>query len=422
MSAQLTATTPEVPAQDQNRWREAFRRIVSGSWAVSLGAFVLAVVVGSIMIAATDDGVRTALGYFGTRPADTFSALGKSVGGAYSSLFRGAVWDFHAASFGTAIRPLTNSLTQATPLITAGLGVAIGFRSGLFNIGGRGQMLAAAIAGGWVGFGLDLPPVLHMVVAIVAGIVAGAIWAGIAGLLKATTGAHEVIVTIMMNYVAFYILGYLLATPGLLQAPGSSNPKTPPMKANAIMPHLFGSGSNLHWGFVFALLAVAFTWWLLDRSKMGFQFRAVGENPTAARVAGIDVKRTTVFSMLVGGALVGLAGVTQVLGTTTTGFGDGIDAGVGFDAITVALLGRSSPLGVLAAAILFGAFKSGGATMQAAQGVPIEIVQVVQSLIVLFIAAPPLVRAVFRLPQPGATPRRPGRAKRAKAQPAEVAA
>ncbi len=422
MSAQLTATTPEVPAEDEDRWRAAFRRIVSGSWALSLGAIVLAVIVGSIMIAATDDGVRTALVYFGARPTDTFSAIGKAVGGAYSSLFRGAVWDFHATSFATAIRPLTNSLTQATPLITAGLGVAIGFRSGLFNIGGRGQMLAAAIAGGWVGFAVDLPPVVHMVVAIVAGIVAGAIWAGIAGLLKATTGAHEVIVTIMMNYIAFYILGYLLATPGLLQAPGSANPKTPPMKPNAIMPHLFGPQFTLHWGFVFALLAVAFAWWLLERSKLGFQFRAVGENPTAARVAGIDVKRTTVFSMLVGGALVGLAGVTQVLGTTTTGFGDGIDAGVGFDAITVALLGRSSPLGVLAAAILFGAFKSGGATMQAAQGVPIEIVQVVQSLIVLFIAAPPLVRAVFRLPQPGAKPRRPGRAKQTKAQPAEVAA
>ena len=143
------------------------------------------------------------------------------------------------------------------------------------------------------------------------------------------------------------------------------------MKPNAIMPHLLGGKFNLHWGFVFALIAVAFTWWLLERSKLGFQFRAVGENPAAARVAGIDVKRTTVYVMLVAGALVGLAGVTQVLGTTTTGFGDGIDAGVGFDAITVALLGRSTPLGVLGAAILFGAFRSGGATMQAAVGVPI---------------------------------------------------
>ena len=379
---------------------------MSGSWAVSLGAVILAILVGSIMIASTDEGVRTAIGYFGSRPSDTFSAIGTAVGGAYAALFRGAVWDFHATGFANAIRPLTNSLAQATPLITAGLGVAIGFRSGQFNIGGRGQMLMAAIAGGWIGFAFDLPPVIHMLVAIVAGIIGGAIWAGIAGVLKATTGAHEVIVTIMLNYIAFYILGYLLATPGLLQAPGSSNPKTAPMKPNAIMPHLFGPTFTLHWGFIFALLAVALAWWLLERSKLGFEFRAVGENPAAARVAGIDVKRTTVSAMLVGGAFVGLAGVTQVLGTTTNGFGDSIDAGVGFDAITVALLGRSTPLGVLGAAILFGAFRAGGATMQAAVGVPIEIVQVVQALIVLFIAAPPLVRAVFRLPQPGSRPRR----------------
>jgi simple sugar transport system permease protein len=157
----------------------------------------------------------------------------------------------------------------------------------------------------------------------------------------------------------------------------------------------------LHWGFVLSLAAVVFVWWLLNRSSVGFAFRAVGENPRAARVAGIDVPRTTVSVMLVSGALVGLAGVQQVLGTVTTGFGADIDAGIGFDAITVALLGRSNPWGVLAAGILFGAFKAGGSAMQAAEGIPIEIVLVVQSLIVLFIAAPPLVRAIFRLPQPG---------------------
>ena len=170
---------------------------------------------------------------------------------------------------------------------------------------------------------------------------------------------------------------------------------------------------------MFALLAVAFVWWLLNRSAMGFAFRAVGENPAAARVAGIDVPKNTVYVMLIAGALVGLAGVTQVLGTVTTGFSSDIDAGIGFDAITVALLGGSQPVGVLFAAILFGAFKAGGSLMQAAEGVPIEIVLVVQSLIVLFIAAPPLVRAVFRLPQPGAKPKK--RSKRS-ARRKEVAA
>lgn len=394
------AEAPPTKERDDDRWREALRRATSGGWAVSFGAVLLAVLAGSVMIAVTDEAVQEASGYFFSRPSDTFGAIGSAVGSAYAALFRGAVWDFRADDFATGIRPLLNSLNFATPLIGAGLGVALAFRAGMFNIGGRGQMLVAAAAAGWVGFGLDLPFVIHLLVAMVAGIAAGALWAGLAGLLKAMTGAHEVITTIMLNYVAFYLLSYFLATPGLLQAPGSSNPKTPPMKDSAIMPDLLGPRYNLHWGFIFALVAVAFVWWLLNRSRLGFTYRAVGENPAAARVAGIDVRRTTVSVMLVAGGLIGLAGTTQVLGSVTTGFSSDIDAGIGFDAITVALLGRSNPIGVLFAAILFGAFKAGGSVMQASENVPIEIVLVVQSLIVLFIAAPPLVRAVFRLPQP----------------------
>ena len=414
------ATAPDVVATDvggddggpegDTRWRDAFIRIVSGGWAVSLGAVVLAVLAGSVMIAFTDEGVQEASSYFFARPADTFAAIGQAVGGAYAALFRGAVYNYTADSFTQAIRPLTQSLTYATPLIAAGLGLAIGFRSGLFNIGGQGQMLMAAAGAGWVGFALDLPAGLHLVVAIVVGVLAGALWGGIAGLLKATTGAHEVIVTIMLNYVAFYLLSYLLATPGLLQAPGSANPKTPPMAETAVLPRILGPEFRLHLGFLLALVAVVVVWWVLERSRLGFSLRAVGENPSAARVAGIHVPRATVLAMLVSGALVGLAGSTQVLGLITTGFSYDIDAGIGFDAITVALLGSSSPVGVLFAGLLFGAFKAGGSVMQASEGIPIEIVLVVQSLIVLFIAAPPLVRAVFRLPQPGR--RRPSRAAR----------
>jgi simple sugar transport system permease protein len=400
---------PRRAAAEENQWREVFQRIVTGGWAISLGAVVLAILAGSVLIAFTDEAVQRAAGYFFSRPGDTFSAIGSAVGSAYAALFRGAVWDFTADDFGGAIRPLTATLTRATPLIAAGLGVALTFRTGLFNIGGRGQMLVAAAAAGWVGFTWSMPWPLHMLVALAAGMLAGALWAGIAGALKAFTGAHEVISTIMLNYVAFYLLSYLLATPGLLQAPGSSNPKTRPTLASAQMPKLF-EGYNVHLGLVLVLLAVAFTWWLLERSKMGFEYRAVGINPHAARVAGIDVRRVTVSVMLVAGALLGLAGATQVQGTVVTGFSSDIDAGIGFDAITVALLGRSRPLGVLGAALLFGAFKAGGSVMQASEGVPIEIVVVVQSLIVLFIAAPPIVRAVFRIPEPGR--RRAARAER----------
>jgi ABC-type uncharacterized transport system permease subunit len=156
------------------------------------------------------------------------------------------------------------------------------------------------------------------------------------------------------------------------------------------------------------IAATVYVWYLLNRSNLGFQFRAVGENPNAARVAGISVNKMYVYAMLFSGGLVGLAGVAQVLGTVTTGFSSGIDAGIGFDAITVALLGRSKPWGIFFAGILFGAFKAGGFAMQASEGIPIDIVVVIQSLIVLFIAAPPLVRAVFRLPKPsGMSLRRP---------------
>ncbi|MCA5892366.1 ABC transporter permease [Isoptericola sp. NEAU-Y5] len=407
---------PDVP-DTGDRWRDAFRRATSGSWVVALGAIVLAIVAGSVLIIVTNEAVLAAAPYFFSRPGDTFAAIGEAVGGAYSALFQGAVYNFGADSFAQGIRPLTQTLTNATPLIAAGLGVALAFRAGLFNIGGQGQMLVAAIAAGWIGFGVTgVPWPWHMLLCLVAGVAAGALWAGIAGLLKARTGAHEVIVTIMLNYIAFYLLSYFLATPGLMQAPGSANPKTPPMQDGAVLPPLLGEQYNLHWGFVLSLVAVAYVWWLLNRSSTGFAFRAVGENPKAARVAGIDVSRTTVLVMLVAGGLVGLAGTQQVLGTVTTGFSADIDAGIGFDAITVALLGGSSPIGVLGAGILFGGFKAGGSAMQAAEGVPIEIVLVVQSLIVLFIAAPPLVRAIFRLPQPDRRPRAPRR--RAAATPA----
>ncbi len=390
------------PAVDtESRLAKALQQTMSSPWTVSVGAVLLAVVAGSIMIAFTDEEVKAASSYLFARPGDTFVALGQAIGGAYAALFRGSVVNLQAPDFVTAIRPLTETLTYATPLIAAGLGVALAFRAGLFNIGGQGQMLMAAAAAGWVGFGVSgVPFPLHLLLAVVAGIAAGAVWAGIAGLLKARTGAHEVIVTIMLNYVAFYLISYLLATPGLLQAPGSSNPKTPPTAESAQLPPLLGVQFNLTWGFVLALLAVVGVWWLLNRSSVGFSFRAVGENPRAARVAGIDTGRATVSSMLVAGGLVGLAGASQVLGGVTTGFSSDIDAGIGFDAITVALLGGSNPWGVLAAGILFGAFKAGGSTMQAAEGIPSDIVLVVQSLIVLFIAAPPLVRAIFRLPDP----------------------
>lgn len=385
-------------APDSARWRQTMREIASGGVMNGFLAVLLAILVGSVLIAATDEHVRETAGYIGARPADFFQATWDAVWGAYTALFRGSIYNTRAFTFEQGIRPLTETAKFAAPLILAGLGVGVAFRAGMFNIGGRGQMLMAGAAAGWVGYQFDLPAVLHLSLALIAAMIAGALWSGLAGILKARTGAHEVIVTIMLNYVAFYLVFFALSEQSLLQAPDSFNPKSLPVKDSAQLPHLLGDQYNLHAGVFLALFAVLFAWWLLERSSLGFRIRAVGLNPEAARASGINVGRTYVLVMLIAGALVGLAGANQVLGTVTSGITVDLDAGIGFDAITVALLGRSRPLGILAAGILFGAFKAGGFAMQASQNIPVDIVLVVQSLIVLFLAAPPLIRTIFRLP------------------------
>lgn len=403
-SPEPAAETPEAPEtpkapRERGRFDGVLREIATGNALVAVLSVFLAMVIGSLMILLTDQDVRDTLNYIGSRPSDFFNAVGTSITDAYTALFRGAIYNTNVEGFELRIRPLTETLKFAAPLILAGLGVGLAFRAGMFNIGGRGQMLLAGTAAGWVGVGMDLPMAVHLPLAVVAGALAGALWAGIAGFLKAQSGAHEVIVTIMLNYVGYYLVFYVLSKQGLLQAPGSLNPKSKPMPESVILPKLLGDRFSLHLGFIIALVAVGFTWWLLNKSALGFRFRAVGENPDAARASGINVGRTYITVMLIAGGLVGLAGVNQILGTATSGVTVDMDAGIGFDAITVALLGRSRPLGILAAGLLFGALKAGGFSMAAAEGIPVEIVLVIQSLIVLFIAAPPLVRAIFRLPK-----------------------
>ena len=398
-SAGQTLTEPAREDRGQDgRSRSVLREIVSGDAMAGVLAVFLAVFVGSVMIAATDEGVRETATYITARPSDFFTALWEAISGAYTAMFRGSVFNYLLTEPAQQWRPLTETLKFAGPLILGGLGVGLAFRAALFNIGGRGQMLVAGGAAGYVGFQFDLPTVVHLPLALIVGMVAGALWGGIAGLLKARTGAHEVIVTIMLNYVAYYLLFYALTKEWLLKTPGSVNPKSPPMKETAILPKVLGDQFNLHLGFIIALVAVGVAWWLLNRSTLGYRIRAVGENPHAARASGINVGMTYTIVMMIAGSLLGLAGANQVLGTVTSGVSLDLDASIGFDAITVALLGRSKPLGILAAGILFGALKAGGFTMQASENISVDLVLVVQSLIVLFLAAPPLVRAIFRLP------------------------
>lgn len=372
--------------------------ILSGSWLVSVLAIVVALLLGGVLIAVSNAEVVAAAANIFAAPGAFFSTLFSTVGDAYSALFRGAIFDWDARTTERAIRPLTESLVSATPLILTGLGIALAFRSGLFNIGGQGQVILGAIIAGYLGYALHLPPVVHMLIAAIGGIIGGAIWAGIAGVLKARTGANEVIVTIMLNSIAGYLLGYLLKQSWFTHTT-SANPQSRTLDDSSQMFLLLPPPFRLHFGFIIAILATIFVWWLLERSTIGFEFKAVGANPHAARTAGISVSKVTILVMVVAGALAGLGGAAQVLGTEFKLTG-GISGSIGFDAITVALLGRSKPLGTFLAGLLFGAFKAGGYLMQSQTGTPIDIVLVVQSVIVLLIAAPPLVRSIFRLPTP----------------------
>ena len=332
-------------------------------WLVSLLAVVIAFAIGAVFIVLAD----------------------ASVVDAYYAMFRGSIVDLNAPNAVRMFKPLTDSLFYSIPLIISGLGLALGFRAGLFNIGGKGQIIVGALAAVWVGFSLNLPPVVHTLVALLVAIVAGGLYGGIAGVLKAKTGANEVIVTIMLNSIATLGLGYIL-TQKAWQVPGTNQPVTPKVAESAALARLLPAPFKLHVGFLVALVALVAFWWLIERSTLGFQIRAVGANAAAARTAGISVERITAVTMVLSGAFLGLAGANEALGTIGYVSRD-VAGSIGFDAITVALLGRNKTWGTFGAGLLFGAFKAGGYAMQA-KGVPIDMILILQSVIVLLIAVP----------------------------------
>ncbi len=365
-------------------------------------AFVVAIVVGGLLIAFTDPKVLPLWGHFFSTPGAAIAAAWDSASAAYSAMFRGSIIDFgtvsaalHGKSVTAVFAPLSETLVTATPLILTGLAVMIPFRAGLFNIGGTSQFIGGAIVAGWIGFAIQLPPVIHVVLAVAGGFAGGALWGWLVGWLRARRGANEVIVTIMLNYVAEFFLLYLLGTHAF-RRPHRIDPISRIVHGSARLPHLAGGTLRMNAGFLLALATAAVTAWLIKRSTVGFEIRTIGANPDAARAAGMDVERNYILVMLLAGGLAGLAGASVVLGTDFT-LTPGIYGTYGFDAITVALLGRGNPYGVVLASLLFGALHAGGVQMQAATQTPVDIVTVIQSLIVLFIAAPPLVRAIFRL-------------------------
>lgn len=364
-------------------------------------SIVLGFLVGAFFMMVSGEDVQEALDSGGLQAA--FGAGVTTVIDGYSALFRGSIFNTNAEDLVTAFRPMTETLRLAAPLIAAGLGISLGFRVGLFNIGGNGQMVFGILWATWISTRMELPIVIHMLVALVVAILGAALWGALVGFLKAQTGAHEVILTIMLNYVAIYLFTWFIRDPNLLQqVEAGGTPKSDAPAVTAQLPLLFPGAYALHAGFILAILATITYWWLMERSTIGYRFRMVGHNPHAARTAGISVERTYVYAMAVSAAFLGVAGANQALGTQVP-YTETVHAGIGFDGITVALLGGGNALGIFFAGLLFGAFKAGGPQMQVI-GVSPEVLGIVQGAIVLFIAAPPLVRAIFRLPVMTSTP------------------
>ncbi len=369
---------------------------------VPMLAVLTALAVGALLIVFTDPTSRHEWAGFFRHPGEALSASWTAVREAYYALFSGAfgspsqiaraVGSGELAQIQSALSPISETVVTATPLIFVGLSVALGFRAGLFNIGAEGQMNVGALVASAAGFSMTwLPDPIHLVVLILAGFVGGALWGAIPGFLKAKTGAHEVITTIMLNYIAVALVLYLLSTPFYRQ---QAEPVAKPVVAQ--FPHLFGSSLRIHAGIFVALAAAAGVSWLLNRTTIGFEFRAVGANPDAARAAGMNPTRTTVVVMTLAGGLSGLAGANQ-LASVTPSLLPGFASGLGFDGIAIALLGRGTPGGVVAAAFLFGALRAGGRSMQAITQTPIDIIVVIQALVIAFVAAPALVRALYRI-------------------------
>jgi ABC-type uncharacterized transport system permease subunit len=352
-------------------------------------------------------GVATVQNFF-DNPSVGLSAAWRTVRVAYVSLFEGSIGSPRAIVDGvqtwlsednprplySALRPLSESLVNSVPYILAGLAVALGFRAGLFNIGAEGQLVIGALATAFVGYAVTgLPALIHVLLALGAGILAAGIWGGIPGFLKARVGAHEVINTIMFNYIAFRFSEYLLNGP-MEFVKGTA--RTKEIAPTAYLPRFLPHPIRFNWGFFVAIAAAVFVWWLLWKTVWGFEMRTVGANPDAARYSGMSVARNYVVAMFLSGGLAGLAGSTQVMGITHN-VALGFSAGYGFDSIALALLGKSHPLGVTLAAILFGFLRSGGTRMQSIASIPIEIVSIVQAMVIIFIAAPAIVRALYRV-------------------------
>jgi ABC-type uncharacterized transport system permease subunit len=403
------------PAPRSSRLLEIALRVRRANMAlVLLLALFVGLTVGAIMIIVTTPALVHSWSTFFSHPGATISENFNTVWFAYEQIFQGSLFDFHAmrvlidhpdkVNLANALGPISLTLQDATPLIVAGLGLAIGFRSNIFDIGGQGQVIAGGLVAGLIGFSFTLTPLLQVTFELVAAMIAGAVLASLAGVLKAYTGAHEVIVTMMSNYIMVLLMGYLLIT-NLFARPGVKDGASKAVGPSGQLPFFFShlsSGLLVNVGFLIALAMVVVVQWFLNRSKTGFELLMVGQNGEAARTAGINAKRTTIITLCLAGALCGLAGMLELTGVDhflTPNFG----GSYGFDAITVALLGRNRPWGVFFGAIFFGAMYAGGEAMQAftPSNIQYSLAQVIQAVVVFCVATPALIVEIFRLTDNG---------------------
>jgi simple sugar transport system permease protein len=400
-----TATTPTAKRSFWARY-EATSPVVVTAFAVLLG-----LVCGAFIIIFTSAPILDAwrqLFSSWSAPGEAIKVTFDNVGAAYRSMFTGSIVDpqgfWHSLTTGrgwdNSLTPMSETLTYATPLVIASIGVGLAFQTGMFNIGANGQAVMGGIIGVAAGSMLHMPTVWHFPVTMLAGVLGGVLGGLIPGVLKAYTGAHEVITTLMLNYVFAAALLYAVLSTAL-QQPNQSSDISRTLLPSAQLAPLFGDASGLRvsYGIFVAIAVVVFAWWFLDRSSLGFEFRVTGANPYAARASGINAKRVIILVFLISGGLAGLSGIVQV--ASTTHFIDGGflvgDAGIGFTAITVALLGRNRPMGIVWGSLLFAALGVGGRAMEAATSIPLDLATVIQSIIVLFVATPVLVKEIFRL-------------------------
>lgn len=378
------------------------QRSILRSIAVPLLAVLTGLILGAIFIILTTETVYEAFGQgVGAGLAESVRVVLQ----AYGALFSGSIGDpariIAALESGNdleirrAFNPFLESLVASTPYIFAGLGVALGFRSGVFNIGAEGQIFVGAIFAAFIGYSVKgIPPVIHIPLALLAGAIGGGLWGFIPGWLKAKTGGHEVINTIMMNYIAFRLSDWLLSGP--MKQPESFNPVSPPIELSARLPRFFESPIRFHLGFFIALGVAYLVYWFLFKTTWGFELRSVGTNPSGGRYAGMKVPRNIMLAMTLAGALCGLAGTNEVLGVNHN-LAMAFSSGYGFDAIALALLGNNQPVGVVLASLLFGFLRSGATRMQVVSNIPIDIISILQAIILALIAAPAIIRTIYRL-------------------------